>query len=431
MVLSFLPATNLLFYVGFVVAERVLYIPSIGLCLLLGHCMSKFCSKQKKRKIAAICALLFFLALKTLRRNQDWKDEESLYKAGISINPAKALGNLGNVLTQKGRLTEAENAFKHALKYRPNMADTHYNLGVLLQRQNRLHEARDWYENAIQYRPKLVLAHLNLGMTHSSLGQKEKALAILKGIENIDDDGLKDPKTHLRTQVTALHNCGRLLLELGRPLEAVTVLRKAENRAKAVNYQAQGILNVLGESFQALNKTSEAEISFKKALEANHIPAYLNYGKFLAKNKSRTSEAETVFSKAYNMAPNDPSVHLHYGLFLMDSERNLEAAREFSRAAQLKPDDYESVFNAGVAFRQAGKNEEAEIFYRKAVQLKPNDPSSHMNLGAMLHLVGKLSEAEGHYLEALSLRPHDQATKINIQRLHRVMAAKGMPIKKN
>lgn len=54
-----------------------------------------------------------------------------------------------------------------------------------------------------------------------------------------------------------------------------------------------------------------------------------------------------------------------------------------------------------------------------------------MNLGAMLHLVGKLSEAEGHYLEALSLRPHDQATKINIQRLHRVMAAKGMPIKKN
>lgn len=131
-----------------------------------------------------------------------------------------------------------------------------------------------------------AVAHLNLGMTHSSLGQKEKALAILKGIENIDDDGLKDPKTHLRTQVTALHNCGRLLLELGRPLEAVTVLRKAENRAKAVNYQAQGILNVLGESFQALNKTSEAEISFKKALEANHIPAYLNYGKFLAKNVS-------------------------------------------------------------------------------------------------------------------------------------------------
>jgi Flp pilus assembly protein TadD len=72
------------------------------------------------------------------------------------------------------------------------------------------------------------------------------------------------------------------------------------------------------------------------------------------------------------MAPDDPSVHLHYGLFLMDSERNLEAAREFAKAAQLNPEDYESVFNAGVAYRQAGgRNSEAEMFYRKAVQLRP------------------------------------------------------------
>jgi len=34
MVLPFIPATNLFFYVGFVVAERILYIPSIGFCLL-------------------------------------------------------------------------------------------------------------------------------------------------------------------------------------------------------------------------------------------------------------------------------------------------------------------------------------------------------------------------------------------------------------
>ena len=33
-VLPFLPASNLFFPVGFVVAERVLYLPSMGLCLL-------------------------------------------------------------------------------------------------------------------------------------------------------------------------------------------------------------------------------------------------------------------------------------------------------------------------------------------------------------------------------------------------------------
>ena len=158
--------------------------------------------------------------------------------------------------------------------------------GVLLQRQNRLEEALQWYKNAIHFRPKLVLAHLNFGLTLNALGAKEKALKVLKNVESIDDDGLKDPKTHLRTQVTALLNAGKLLVELGRASEAVTLLRKAEKRGQAVNYQAQGILNVLGEALQALNKTQEAERSFKQALQVkpDHVPAYLTYGKLLAKN---------------------------------------------------------------------------------------------------------------------------------------------------
>ena len=125
-----------------------------------------------------------------------------------------------------------------------------------------------------------------MGLTYASLGSKSKAVKILLGIESIDDDGLKDPKTHLTTQVTALYNAGKFLLELGKAAEAVTLLRRAESRAKAVNYQAQGILNVLGEALHSLNKTKEAELSFRAALAAkpDHIPAYLTYGKLLAKN---------------------------------------------------------------------------------------------------------------------------------------------------
>ena len=36
-ILPFLPATNAFFYVGFVVAERVLYVPSMGFCLLVAE----------------------------------------------------------------------------------------------------------------------------------------------------------------------------------------------------------------------------------------------------------------------------------------------------------------------------------------------------------------------------------------------------------
>ena len=35
LILPFLPATNIFFHVGFVLAERVLYLPSMGFCLLV------------------------------------------------------------------------------------------------------------------------------------------------------------------------------------------------------------------------------------------------------------------------------------------------------------------------------------------------------------------------------------------------------------
>ena len=41
LVLPFLPASNLLFPVGFVIAERVLYLPSMGMCLLVALGVNK------------------------------------------------------------------------------------------------------------------------------------------------------------------------------------------------------------------------------------------------------------------------------------------------------------------------------------------------------------------------------------------------------
>lgn len=49
MVLPFLPASNLFFPVGFVVAERVLYIPSMGFCLLVAYGWSKLANYAKPR----------------------------------------------------------------------------------------------------------------------------------------------------------------------------------------------------------------------------------------------------------------------------------------------------------------------------------------------------------------------------------------------
>lgn len=92
--IPFLPATNLFFYVGFVIAERVLYIPSMGFCLLVAVGLRSLYIRVRRRtsrRVLLICStvLVLLFGMKTVLRNQDWQDEEMLYKSGIYVNPAK------------------------------------------------------------------------------------------------------------------------------------------------------------------------------------------------------------------------------------------------------------------------------------------------------------------------------------------------------
>lgn len=94
MAFPFLPATNLFFYVGFVIAERVLYIPSMGFCLLVAVGMRSLYVRLRRRScrtalVYGSAALILLFSVKTVLRNKDWQNEEMLYKSGIYVNPAK------------------------------------------------------------------------------------------------------------------------------------------------------------------------------------------------------------------------------------------------------------------------------------------------------------------------------------------------------
>lgn len=106
-IIPFMPATNLFFYVGFVVAERVLYIPSMGFCLLVAQGFCRLLSHVQTLSRGKIYQQLlwtsFFLlvisfSVRTLRRNLDWRTEDSLYRSGLYVNPAKGLASLIFVL---------------------------------------------------------------------------------------------------------------------------------------------------------------------------------------------------------------------------------------------------------------------------------------------------------------------------------------------
>uniref|UniRef100_H3CTQ1 Transmembrane O-mannosyltransferase targeting cadherins 2 n=1 Tax=Tetraodon nigroviridis TaxID=99883 RepID=H3CTQ1_TETNG len=150
--IPFLPATNLFFYVGFVIAERVLYIPSMGFCLLVAVGMRSLYVRLRRRSsraVLAYCAavLVLLFSIKTVLRNRDWQNEEMLYKSGIYVNPAKnqtAWGNLGNVLKsqESNKFSEALHYYKLAIGSRPTLASAYLNTGIILMNQGRTDEAK-------------------------------------------------------------------------------------------------------------------------------------------------------------------------------------------------------------------------------------------------------------------------------------------------
>ncbi|KAL7294792.1 hypothetical protein TKK_0011724 [Trichogramma kaykai] len=426
LVFPFLPASNLFFYVGFVIAERILYLPSVGACLAIGAAIGATYNQARRRGLVRLARLVLAMTAlllgcmfaKTLARNVDWQNEENLYRSALRINPPKAYGNLGSVLSAEGRIDEAEEAFTEALRHRPNMADVHYNLGIIQQSRQNYHEAILSFQRAIHFRPTLAQAYVNLGSTLTTLGRENEAVVVLRAAASIDGSALKDRKAHEVARLQALLQLGSIYAEQGRLHSALSTYREAL-KTMPEHYPRQSVYNLLGETLSRLQQYSEAEKWFRASLasQPNHVPAHITYGKLLARNSSRITEAERWFLRARRLAPQDSSVHHHYGLFLSMQGRLSEAAEAHLEAATLSRQDYDLAMAAASSLRRAARCEEAELWYRHALSLRPLEARSHANLGAILHLNGKYRQAAAAYREALRLQPGDPTTITNLHKL--------------
>jgi len=87
--ITYLPTSNLLFPIGTIMAERFLYLPSIGVigCLVLaGYVAAR---RHNALRLAAIAAgiIAACLAVRTWVRNSDWRDGISMANAMVEASP--------------------------------------------------------------------------------------------------------------------------------------------------------------------------------------------------------------------------------------------------------------------------------------------------------------------------------------------------------
>ncbi|MGD8451288.1 MAG: tetratricopeptide repeat protein [Phycisphaerae bacterium] len=217
-------------------AERALYVPSVGLVLVIGAVLGALLGRRTSRwPAAALCGFLVLIyGACTVARERVWHDPISLWtdtkaKATGTGVPAYSLGReylnlfgqkghpealdkalaafrealtlyelagkregcwlahnaIGVVHLKRGQLDEAAAEFRASLKVNGRYATAYYNLGQVAHRRfarlaaagresplNLLDETRSWYIKAISADPRYVLARYQLAGVEHELGRR-------------------------------------------------------------------------------------------------------------------------------------------------------------------------------------------------------------------------------------------------------------------
>nr|XP_023017979.1 transmembrane and TPR repeat-containing protein 4-like [Leptinotarsa decemlineata] len=213
-VLPFLPAANLFFPVGFVIAERTLLLPSAGFCLLVVIGLKKLQRKDDNKKMYLILLhiLLIIFTFQTILRNMNWLTEEKLFTSALEVCPlnAKVHYNVAKIAADNNNKILAIYEYEKAIELYPNYEQAMNNLANLLRENKQFKDAELLLRKAITIRPNFAAAWMNLGIVLTNLNKPEEAEHCYKMAIN-----------HRNKYPDCYYNLGNLYLDLKRPEEAL------------------------------------------------------------------------------------------------------------------------------------------------------------------------------------------------------------------
>jgi tetratricopeptide (TPR) repeat protein len=173
-------------------ADRYMYIPMVGLLLMLAWGASEFQAKWPRAKLACIlaasaCCIACVVAARV--QTEYWQDTGTLFERTLDLTQDNYMAEytFGNYLMNSRRESEAIPHFEAALRVAPNYAEAHNNLGMVLGNiPGRMPEAISHFEAAIRLKPDLLPAQHNLAVALEQMpGRRSEAIAHYEVIERL------------------------------------------------------------------------------------------------------------------------------------------------------------------------------------------------------------------------------------------------------
>ena len=206
--------------VAWVVAERYVYLGTLGIISAIAYVLFKITENKKYESMVymLITVVVIVLMARTIFRNMDWQNEDSLWPATAKVSPNShnARLNYGDVYSRAKDYENAILEFKTAIRLKPDYAYAYHNLANAYLNTNRLDEAIKNYQEALKYDPSLWQSHESLGIVYYKMGNLNAAAKEFKMAVKLNSANAK-----LYT------NLGILYFEVGKNEEARKYLEKA------------------------------------------------------------------------------------------------------------------------------------------------------------------------------------------------------------
>jgi protein O-mannosyl-transferase len=195
-------------------ADRYMYLPGIGILLIVVWGLKEICARRKPPPPAILaCAVLLFFVCALRARNQvaTWQNDETLFSHALAVTRDNYFANLylahwyertgqtdeslhyyyeaarispgdpadlfnaANAFAKLGRWDEAIDIYHRVLQVAPNDPDLLNNLGFALAQKHELPEATACFESVLKLKPNSPEARNNLAAIYFAQGRYQEA----------------------------------------------------------------------------------------------------------------------------------------------------------------------------------------------------------------------------------------------------------------
>jgi tetratricopeptide (TPR) repeat protein len=364
--------------VGFPIAERFAYLPSVFFCLAIGQLLLRKAS-YRRAGLAVLAVLLVLGSIATVDRNDDWQDNRTFMAATLEEAPDSAhfIGLMATIQIRTGNLDEAERLYRLALSTHRSMTGS---------------------DN-----PVFVIG---LALTMVQAGKHRDALLLTKPLENVFPE------------VAAIsYVVGEAHRKMGHTEQAEAAFVRSLSAQKDYLPSRVGLAQIAsdrGDHERALGLYSTI-----LSLQSDHAIVHEAMGD-LHRRMGRLDEAIAAFERALVLNPSNPTAYTALGSIAAMQRDFDQAETLYTKALELYPDFHQAAVSLAMIQAERGRPMEAEKAMLAVLAADKDNAAALLNLGILYAQMGQLSKARHLLTRLLASQPtHARALAV----LHRIDAA--------